>query len=141
MKKLVIASIVLASAATAFAGDVTVSAIRDYNVGKNGVAVGTSVAGLQLTASHVEDAYNRYAVAKSFDVTKVGPVALSASAGVAFQDTVKGENGYGLVLGAKATMPVAKNVDVVAGLDRFIGQHRVAESNGNVFSAGLNVKF
>lgn len=140
MKKIVLATL-LAVTGVAFAGDVSVSAIRDYAVDKNGFAVGTSVAGLAVTASHVENTYNRLSVGKNFNVANVGPVALSAGAGVVFQDTHVGDNGYGLTVGAKATMPVTKNVSLVAGVERFSGQDRINKYNGNVGTVGLNVKF
>jgi hypothetical protein len=142
MKKIVIASaLALTCAASAFAGDVSVSTIRDYAVEKNGFAVGTTVAGLAVTASHVENTYNRFSVGKEFQLTKIGPVALSAGGGVVYQDTHVGENGYGLTVGAKATMPITKTVSLVAGVDRFMGQDRIKASNGNVGTVGLNIKF
>lgn len=140
MKKAIIASM-LAITTAAFAGEVTVSAARDYNVELDGYRVGTSVAGVNLTATHIEKTYTRFAVGKDFELVKVGPVALSAGGSVVYQDTTNGANGYGLSIGAKATMPITKSIDLVAGVERFTGQSRVANSNGNTGSVGLNLKF
>lgn len=139
MKKIVIASI-LATAAIA-ASAVEVSAVRDYTVDKNGFRVGASVASVDVTVTHIENTYNRYAVGKSFQVAKVGPVAVSAAVAGVYQDTHTGQNGYGLTAGAKATIPVTKSIDLVAGVERFVGQARVNQYNGTTGVVGLNVKF
>lgn len=140
MKKAIIASMLVITA-TAFAGEVTVSGARDYGVEENGFRVGTSVAGLTLTATHIDNSYNRYAVGKDVELTKLGPVALSAGAAVSYQDTVRAKDGYGISVGAKATLPITKQLDLVAGVERFIGQERVSQFNGNTGTIGLKVKF
>ena len=139
MKKIVMASIL---ATVAFAASaVEVSAVSDRNLDKNGFRVGAEVVGLNVSATHVDDRYNRYAVGKSFELTKVGPVALSASVAAVYQDTNVGKDGYGLTAGAKATLPVTKSLDVVAGVERFVGQERVKSFNGNVATLGVAYKF
>lgn len=140
MKKAIIASMLVLTM-TAFAGEVTVSGTRDHGVEANGFRVGTNVAGLTLSASHIDNSYNRYAVGKDIELTKLGPVALSAGASVSYQDTARGVNGYGISVGAKATLPITKSVDLVAGVERFAGQERISQFNGNVGTIGLNVKF
>ena len=139
MKKIVIASIL---AATAFAASaVEVSATRDYNLNKDGFRVGADVAGLAVSATHVENTYNRFAVGKNFELTKVGPVALSAGAAVVYQDTHVGQNGYGVTGGVKATLPLAKSLDLVAAVERFAGQDRVKAFNGTTGTLGVSYKF
>jgi hypothetical protein len=144
MKKTIIASL-LAITGTAFAADVSVSAVHDYTNGNEGFRVGTSVSGLSLTATQIENKYNRYAVGKDFSITKIGPVELIAGAAVNYQDTVpntvRNKDGYGLTVGAKAVLPVTKNVDLIASAEHFAGQSRISKSEGNVGSIGLKVKF
>ena len=140
MKKAIIASL-LAVSASAFAGDVTISAVRDYNVERNGFQIGTNVKGLTVTATHIDQGYNRYAVGKDFELTKVGPVALSAGGSVSYQDTFNSAGGYGLSLGAKATMPITKTMDLVASVERTAGQERISQFNGNTGAIGVKVKF
>ena len=141
MKKTIIASLLLAASA-AFAGDVTVSGVRDLNAGKNGVRVSTEVAGLNVSATRVEDTYNRYAVGKDFNVASAGPVAVSIPVAGVYQRTADGgKNGYGLTVGLKTTTPVTKSISVVAGVERFYGQDVISEYNGNVGTVGLAVKF
>jgi hypothetical protein len=140
MKKAIIASM-LAITTAAFAGDFSVSGVYDYTAKEQGVRVGTSVAGLSLTATNIENHYNRFGVGKDFQLAKIGPVALSAGATVSYQDTLNGVNGYGLSVGAKATLPITKQIDLVASTERFAGQERVSQFNGNTGSIGLKVKF
>lgn len=143
MKKLVIATLA-AVALAASAGEITVSSVRDYTgTDTNGYRVATQVVGLGLSATHIDNKYNRFAVGKEFQVAKLGPVALSAGGAGVYQstNTVDGVDGYGLTLGGKATLALTKSVDVVAGVERFYGQDRIKQFNGNVGSLGLNVKF
>lgn len=141
MKKTIIASLLLA-ASTAFAGDVSVSEVRDLKAAKNGIRVGTEVAGLTVSATRVEDTYNRYAVGKDFAVANAGPVAISVPVAGVYQRTADaGKNGYGLTVGLKTTTPVTKNVSVVAGVERFYGQDVISQYNGNTGTIGLAVKF
>ena len=144
MKKTIIASL-LAITGTAFAADLSVSAVHDHKNGNEGFRVGTSVSGFSLTATQIENKYNRYAVGKDFSITKIGPVELIAGAAVNYQDTVpntvRNKDGFGLTVGAKAVLPVTKNVDLVASAERFAGQSRISKSEGNVSSIGLKVKF
>ena len=141
MKKTIIASLLLATSA-AFAGDVTVSGVRDLTAGKNGVRVSTEVAGLNVSATRIEDTYNRYAVGKDFNVANAGPVAISVGGAGVYQRTADGgKNGYGLTVGLKTTTPVTKNVSVVAGVERFYGQDVISQYNGNTGTLGLAVKF
>lgn len=140
MKKIIIATM-LAITTAAFASDVTVSSTRDTKLDKNGVTVGTSVGGYALSATKVEDAYNRFAVGKDFSVTKVGPVAVTAGVAGVYQDSQVGRNGFGVSVGAKATYPLTKNLDLVGGVNRFFGQERIDNFNGTNVSVGLTAKF
>ena len=139
MKKIVIASI-LATAALA-ASAVEVSAVHDYTAGKDGFRVGAGVAGLDVTATHVENTYNRFAVGKTFDLTKVGAATISATVAGVYQDTNSGQNGYGVTGGLKASIPVTQKVSAFVGAERFAGQDRVKAFNGTTTQIGLSYKF
>lgn len=145
MKKIMFALAVMAAGMSAHALDVGVSAVHDYNLSKNGVRLQTAVpvvpGGLTASVTHIEDGYARLAVGKSFDLAKAGPVQFSASVSGVHQTTHNGPNGFGVVVGAGASMPISKNVGLTAGVERFIGQDRVKQFNGNSAVVGLNVKF
>lgn len=142
MKKIIIAS-ALVAATSVFAADVTVSTVRDYQAEKAGYRIGTTVSGVGLSATVVDNQYNRYAVGKDFNIAKVGPVALSAGVAGVYQDTRTASkvDGYGLTVGGKATYTINNNLSVVAGVERFTGQKRVNGFDGNTATLGLNVKF
>ena len=139
MKKLI--SIALISfAGVASAGEVTASYLTDS--GRDGYALSTSVKGISLAAAHVDRVYDRFSVGKLFDIAKVGPVQLAAGGAGVYQNTLAGnDNGYGLSAQATATATVNKNVDVVAGVQKFWGQDRVSTQNGNSATVGIKVKF
>jgi len=139
MKKLI--SIALISfAGVVNAGEVTTSYLTDS--GRDGYAFSTNVKGITLETTHVDRLYNRFSVGKSFDVAKMGPVQLAAGGAVVYQNTLaKNDSGYGLSAQATATAAVSKNVDLVAGLQKFWGQDRINAQDGNTATIGLKVKF
>jgi len=139
MKKLI--SIALISfAGVASAGEVTASYLTDSS--RDGYALSTQIKGFTIGASHVDRVYDRYSVGKSFDLAKVGPVQLAAGAAGVYQNTLAGnDNGYGLSAQATATATVNKNVDLVAGVQKFWGQDRISAQNGNSATVGIKVKF
>jgi len=140
MKKVIAASLFFLSAA-AISAEVSVSAVRDFNLDKNGHRVSATVGGVGLSATHINGSYNRYAVGKDFSVLKVAGVGISASGNLAYVDPDRGADGYGVVVGAKASTPLAKNVELVTGVERFVGQKRVERFDGTVATVGVNIKF
>jgi hypothetical protein len=146
MKK-IFALAAVAASLSANAMDLSVSYVRDANLDKDGVRVETNVpmtvlgVSPTLSATHVSNSYTRYGVGAQANLAKVGPVALGITVGGVYQDTSVGANGYGLTVGAKGTMALAKSVDLVAGVDRFFGQNRVKGFDGTQASVGLRVKF
>jgi hypothetical protein len=139
MKKIIMATLF---ASTAFAASaVEVSAVRDYNLDANGYRVAGTVSAFNVSATRIDNEYNRFAVGKTFELTKVGKVGVSANVAGVYQDTIGGTNGYGLTAGLKATLPITKSIDVVAGVERFAGQERVKQFNGTTGTIGMNIKF
>lgn len=146
MKKMIIAAILVGATFAASAVEVGVSAVRDGTADKNGARVTASVGSIagftpQLSATHIDGVYTRYGIGGQYALTKVGPVALAATASVVYQDSNAKANGYGVTAGLKATLPLTKRIDLVAGVERFAGQHSIVGSNSTVSSLGLNVKF
>lgn len=144
--KMISAVAAMMFAASVNAADLSASYVRDSNLSKDGVRVETSVGSVMgvkpvLSVTHVDNAYTRYGVAADVGVAKVGPVALSASGSTVFQDTRVGANGFGLTVGAKASVALMKNVELVGRVDRFMGQSRVNNFNGTVSSVGVALKF
>jgi hypothetical protein len=146
MKKLFAATALVMATLSASAMEVGVSAVRDSNLNADGVRVTVAAGSIGsikpiLSITHLNNQYNRYAVGSEYVLTKLGPVAVGATAALAYQDNTASVAGYGLALGAKATLPLAKNVDAVLSTERFAGQDRIGNSNGMVTALGLNVKF
>lgn len=149
MKKLAIASALAAAllAVSASAATVSVSAVNDYTAGQPGFKATAEVGNFwgvtpQLSATHVNNRYNRYAVGAEYGFVSLGPVKFAATGEGAYQRTFGGlANGYGLGLGVKAETSLAKNVSLTAGYSRFFGQEVIKASNGNTLALGVKYSF
>ena len=147
MKKFLTALALFAFGSAAMAVEVGVSAARDANLDQDGTRV-TLAAGKvlgvtpQLSVTNVNNVYTRYAAGAEAGLFKVGPVKVSATGAAVYQDTAgSGANGYGLTAGVKAVLPLTKNIDATAGVERFYGQDRVNGFNGSVATVGIVARF
>lgn len=148
MKKAFVALAISVAGTAALAADVSVSGVRDYTLDRDGVRVAATaskpvVRNITPTASvtYINDRYTRYAVGGTIPVAQLGAVAVKATAGGVFQDTAVGANGYGLTAGLQAAVDLSKNVQLTAGVERFVGQSRVNQFNGTVGTVGVALKF
>lgn len=140
MKKVICAALIFCSS-TAFAGGIGLAGVRDFNADKNGIRLSAEMFGVNSSVTHVENAYNRYAVGKDFDVVRFGGFKLQAAPSVAYQDSSKGQDGYGLSVGSKVGYALGKNASVNVGVERFFGQSRIKSHNGTTATVGLNLTF
>lgn len=148
MKKTFIASMLVLAASVASAVELGVTAARDYSgadrssygvtLGQKYGAVGVT-AGFDRTDTGVRQ--DRYTVVGSYDLTKIGPVTVSAKAGGAYLDNTGGNTGYAALVGVGATIPVTKSVAATVDLTNQIGQDRVQSFDGNRITAGLKFSF
>lgn len=146
MKKVVLSLVSAMAITSANAMDMSLSHVRDFNLDRNGVRVEASVGqvlGVTPTVglTYVDDVYTRYALGTKVEVLKLGNLSVAAVGSGVFQDTKVGQNGFGLTVGAQASVDLAPRVSLTAGVERFIGHNRVDSFNGGVASVGLNVKF
>lgn len=141
MNKLILATAISLSALTATAADVSVSTVRDFSTDRNGVRVTTGVAGFNAGYTHVTDSYNRFSLGKEMQLVKLGKASVAATGTAVYQNSTNNANGYGLIAGVKAAYPLTKDLELVAGIERFIGQKRVNSYNGNTTVVGVNIKF
>ena len=146
MKKTLIALALSFALGASMAAEVNVDAVRDNRSGANGARVllsTNSVYGVSplVSATRVSDQFTRYGAGAKYDFASLGPVTLSATGTAVYQDTVHGKSGYGLTAALGAEVNLVKNVNLVASVERFVGQQRVASANGAVVAVGLNVKF
>lgn len=146
MKKTLLATALLVAALTASATSVEVGAVNDYTMGQAGerVSLGLgTVYGLTpvISATHVNASYNRYAVGAEYALFKTGPVTVAVTGSGAYQQTLTGGHGYGLSVGVKTELVVAKGVSLYAGYERFAGQKTINAFNGNLVSVGAKIAF
>lgn len=88
-----------------------------------------------------KDTQNSYSLTGSYPVAQFGKVAVSASAGAAYLDNKRAVDGYALVAGVGASLPLTKRVSFGIDFDRQYGQARVKSSNGNSATASLKYSF
>jgi predicted porin len=148
MKKLAIMAALAIAAVSASALEVGVRG--SHSASADISAVGVSV-GQKFGAFGVEAALdrttrgaanlNKWSLVGSYDVVKLGPVALAAKAGVATLDPSVGPNGGAWLVGVGASYPLAKNVSLTADYYYQKGQNRVRAADGNYFSGGVKFAF
>jgi len=148
MKKLAIMATLAVAAMSASALEVGVRG--SHSSGADISAVGVTV-GQKFGAFGVEAGFdrttrgvanlNKWSLVGSYDVVKLGPVALAAKAGVATLDPSVGPNGGALLAGVGASYPLTKKVSLVADYYYQKGQERVSGADGNYFSGGVKFAF
>ena len=146
MKKIMTAVAIFAAMTTVSATELSVNYVRDFNLDKNGVALTATTGSVlgakpEVSLTHVTGAYTRYAAGANYEVLGVGPVKVSLGGSGVFQSTQNASNGFGLVVGARASMDLMKNVALVARVDQFFGQKRIEGYNGVTTTVGLSYKF
>lgn len=84
---------------------------------------------------------DRYSLVAGYDLTKLGPVTVTPTVGVAYLNNARDADGYAMTVGLGASVPVTKQI--IIGLDyaRQYGQDRVNQFNGDRLTAGLRYKF
>lgn len=149
MKKLFTATTLALVTMTAAALDVKVSASRQFgDIERNsaGVTVSKTVGPLSLGVGFNRSAVgandqNRYGIIGGYTVTRLGPVAVTPTVGVAYLQNKASSNGMAMTAGLELSMPVYKNVDAVFDYSYQKGQSRVSLSDGNSLALGLRVSF
>lgn len=145
MKKVLVIAALLSSM-VASATEVSVNYVRDFNLDRNGVSVEASAFSMKnvtpvVNLTHVNNVYTRYGVGVNYSVANVGPVKVSVGGSGVFQDTTSASNGYGLTVGATASYPINKMVNVNLGVNQFFGQKRIDGFDGTQATLGVSSKF
>jgi hypothetical protein len=149
MKKIAIASLIALAAMSASALEVGVTTAREYtgtNTNGMGITLGQKfgkvgvTAGFERFTKEVND-QDRLSLTAGYDIAKFGPVTVTPKIGVAHLNNSGAVNGYALTVGAGASVPLSKTVDLTVDARRQYGQDRVNAFDGNTVTAGLKVKF
>lgn len=149
MKKFAIATLIGLAAVAASAVEVGITSVQEQAMGGRtgiGLTVGqsfgklTATGGVERFTSAVNN-QDRYSVGASYDLTKVGPVTIAATAGGAYLQNSVGESGYALTAGLGARVPVTKSVSFTVDYRLQQGQSRITAYDGNGISAGIKVAF
>jgi opacity protein-like surface antigen len=108
-------------------------------VGQKFGSVGLAVEADRSTRQKAQN--NRVGVVASYDVATVWGVTLSPKAGVVSLDPEKGPEGFGVVAGLGAELPLGKNLAVTLDYRYQWGQDRVDVLDSNRVFAGVKYRF
>lgn len=149
MKKLVIMAALAVAAVSASA--VELGARGTFSSADNmadsaGVTVGQKfgkfgVEGAFDRTTRGVNSVNRWSLAGSYDLVKLGPVMLAATAGVATIDPTNSASGGAVTVGANASFPLTKQVSLVGGYYYQSGADRISFADGNYFTVGAKFSF
>lgn len=126
---------------------VTTSYVYDFNLKEGGARAEISMGSQKspftpkMSATYIEDVYTRYAIGGDIDLYKIGPVSFDATINGVYQETRTAEDGFGVAAGLKASVDINKNVALTAGYERFLGENKVDDFDGDIVTAGLTVMF
>jgi hypothetical protein len=156
MKKILIATSLVAAIGTAQAVELTVSGGTDWSgadisVGRVSVGVpvklpligSTTVAG-EYTYGYKDPSkqYDQYALTMTKEVLKVGPVSLAGKVGVGHIDLAAGNDGTVGIVGATVGVELTKSVVLEATLEqRYADSPINATTDTTVGLVGIKVRF
>lgn len=115
--------------------------------GKVGITAGfaRSNGGTPVTIStdgpYKDQVQNRYSLVGGYDVAKIAVITITPKLGVAYLDNARDTDGYAMTVGIGATIPVTKQISLIADYARQYGQDRVNQFNGNRVAVGVSYKF
>ena len=149
MKKLVIMAALAVAAISASAleigargtfssADTTVDSVG-VTVGQKLGKFGTEVAFDRSTRG--VESVNRWSLVGSYDLVKLGPVMVAATAGVASIDPANSATGGAVTVGANISYALSKKLNLVGGYYYQDGANRVSFANGNYFTVGAKYSF
>ena len=149
MKKILIAFVMAITAVAASATEVGVTVNRDFagdNRNGAGITIGQKYAnGVSVTGAfertEVGEYQNRYSVTSGYALAKLGLVTVGPRLGVAYLDNASSSNGYALLVGVGAELPLTNAVSVTAEFGRQVGQDRIQQFDGNRFTTGVKYSF
>jgi hypothetical protein len=148
MKKLVILAALAAAAVSASALEVGVRAgnspVADNTV--VGATIGQKFGPVGLEAAfdrttRGSENLNKWSAVASYDMVTLAGVTIAPKAGVAFIDPSIAPNGYAVVVGAGASLPVTSNIKLVADAMWQDGQTRVSGVDGVYYTVGVKYSF
>jgi hypothetical protein len=149
MKKIVTASLIALSAATAGAVEISVSNTTDYSQSKSNtqsLGIGTTVGGFGLEAAYESAVRShtspeRISVTASRRVFNAGPFQVSAKAGVAYLKTDADKTGHAYTAGVGVDLPLTKQVTATFDAQRQFARPEISEFTGNRYTVGVKYRF
>lgn len=150
MKKFAIMAALVLAVGSASALDLGVRGTRSHAADNNsvGLTVGQKLGekfGVEGSFDRSTDGaanFNRYGVAATYDLTKIGAITVTPKVGLAVYDA-SGARTYGTAAfaGVGASYPLTKKVSLTADYAYQRGQERIRTLNGHYVSFGAKYSF
>ena len=146
IKKLVLVATLIGAATAAQAVEIGVKGGTNLPSNENvwGVTVGQQMGRVNVSGEFTRSAaVDSYSIVGGVSVAKIGPATVAAKAGgVYVGGNSKGlADGYGVTVGAGASVPLAKSLAATVDYTYQRGQDRIESLNGSRVAAGLKYSF
>lgn len=127
------------------ADSLTVSAVRDLNIDKNGVRLqGNSTSllgGSNINLTYIDNQYYRLSAGKDFKFVNTPKFTSIVAINGGYQQTDHGVNGFGIIPSINATYKITKSVGVNVGAEYWKGESKLKNFDGTVITAGIQGSF
>ena len=146
IRKLVLVSALISAAVVAQATEVGITGGRsNRDAGAEdtwSITAKHQIANLDVTGGFTRsNSADSYSIGTSKNVKSFGPVTLAVKGGFAYIDNKIGTDGYALVVGAGAAVPLNKKLAATVDYSYQIGQDVIKAQNGNRVNAGVKFSF
>jgi hypothetical protein len=146
IKKLVLVSALIGAAVVAQATEVGITGGRsNRDAGAEdtwGITAKHQIANLDVIGGFTRsNSADSYSIGSSKNVKSFGPVTVAVKGGFAYVDNKIGTDGYALVVGAGAAVPLNKKLAATVDYSYQLGQDRISSQNGNRVNAGVKFSF
>ena len=146
IKKLVLVAALISAVTVAQATEVGITGGRsNRDAGAEdtwGITARHQIANLDVTGGFTRsNSADTYSIGSSKNVKSFGPVTLAVKGGVAYVDNKMNSDGYALIVGAGAAVPLNKKLAATVDYSYQVGQDVIKAHNGNRVNAGVKFSF
>lgn len=144
IKKILLVASLVGAVAAAQAVEIGITDGNNFSKQENvwGLTAGTQVKGYGVTAGFGRNSSaDTFSVIGAKEIAKFKATDIAVKTGVAYVDSKVGPDGYALIVGLGASMPITKVVSATLDYSYQAGESKVSSQDGNRLTAGLKYRF
>jgi len=144
IKKLVLVTALISAVTAAQATEVGINGGTNISSSENvwGVTIGRKIGVADVTGGFTRNiSSDTYSVGTSKTLTKIGPVSVAVKGSGAFVDSKVDPDGYAVIVGAGASVPLTNKVSATVDYSYQVGQDVIKAQNGSRVTAGVKLSF